>query len=112
MKNEGFVQTLDHCINHCTYCADACLDEDTVKIMVRCIRLNRACAEVCSTLKRMLLTDYSNVSELVNYCIELCKACAEECRKHKMKHCQDCAQACQKCAEACMTFLNFKVIKF
>lgn len=106
MRNEKLVQTLDNCINHCTYCTDACLDEDSIKMMVNCIRLDRACAEVCSNLKRILLTDYSDIAGLVNYFIEICEACAEECGKHKMKHCQDCAQACRECAEVCRAFLN------
>ena len=49
MRNEKLISALGNCINHCNYCADACLDEDNVKMMVDCIRTDRVCAEVCSS---------------------------------------------------------------
>lgn len=106
MRNQEIIKTLNKCINHCTYCADACLDEFDVKMMVPCIRLDRACAEVCSALKRILLTAYTDFEGLVAYCIRICEACAEECGKHDLNHCQDCDKACRECAEACKQLLN------
>lgn len=105
MKNEKLIHALGNCINHCNYCADACLDEDDIKMMVHCIRLDRVCAEVCSTLNQLLVTGYDDVEELVRYCIKVCKACAEECGKHEMEHCQKCAEACNQCIEACEAYL-------
>lgn len=105
MRNENLIHALGNCINHCNYCADACLDEDDVKMMVDCIRLDRVCAEVCSTLNQLLVTNYSNVDDLVRYCIKACDECAEECGKHDAQHCKDCAEACRKCSEECKKFL-------
>ena len=105
MRNENLIHALGNCINHCNYCADACLDEDDVKMMVDCIRLDRVCAEVCSTLNQLLVTNYSNVDDLVRYCIKVCDECAEECGKHDAQHCKDCAEACRKCSEECKKFL-------
>ncbi|MFD1094131.1 four-helix bundle copper-binding protein [Salegentibacter chungangensis] len=105
MRNEKLIQALCNCINHCNYCADACLDEDNVKMMVDCIRTDRVCAEVCSTLNQVLATGYKDINDLVAYCRKICDACAEECRKHDAKHCQDCAKACGECAAACDAFL-------
>ncbi len=105
MRNENLIHALGNCINHCNYCADACLDEDDVKMMVDCIRLDRVCAEVCSTLNQLLVTKYSNVDDLVRYCIKVCDECAEECGKHDAQHCKDCAEACRKCSEECKKFL-------
>ena len=105
MRNEQLLKTLGNCINHCNYCADACLDEDNVKMMKDCIRTDRVCAEVCSTLNQVLVTGYENVNGLVKYCIEVCKACADECGKHDHQHCQECAKACRECVKACEAYL-------
>lgn len=105
MKNEAFLQKLGNCITHCNYCADACLGEDNVQKMVKCIRLDRACAEVCSTLHQLLSTEFDDVDDLVRYCKRICDACANECDKHNHDHCKACADACRKCTEACEAYL-------
>ena len=104
MRNRELISALGNCINHCNYCADACLGEEDVKKMIDCIRTDRVCAEVCSSLSQILATNYKNVQGLVDYCQEICQACADECGKHEAKHCQDCAKACRECAEACKQF--------
>ncbi|MAP53536.1 four-helix bundle copper-binding protein [Altibacter sp.] len=106
MRHEKLIHALGNCINHCNYCADACLDEPNVKQMVSCIRTDRVCAEVCSTLNQLLAMDYKEVDDLVRYCIKVCKACAEECGQHDHDHCKQCAEACKKCIEACEDFLS------
>lgn len=72
MRNEKLIHALGNCINHCNYCADACLDEENVKMMVTCIRTDRACAEVCSTLNQLLATGFKEVDDLVRYCAKIC----------------------------------------
>lgn len=104
MKNEKLIHALGNCINHCNYCADACLGEENVKMMVTCIRLDRVCAEVCSTLSQLLAMNFKDIDGLVAYCEKICEQCAEECGKHQMDHCQKCAEACKSCAEACREF--------
>ena len=47
MKNETLIKTLYDCASTCDWCADACLDEDNIKMMVECIRLDRICAATC-----------------------------------------------------------------
>lgn len=105
MRNEKLIHALGNCINHCNYCADACLDEDDVKMMATCIRIDKVCAEVCSTLNQVLATNYKNVDGLVKYCIEVCNDCADECGKHEHDHCQECAEACRHCVDACRAYL-------
>lgn len=105
MRNEKLLSALGSCINHCNYCADACLDEENVKMMTDCIRTDKVCAEVCSTLNQVLATGYKDVKGLVQYCIQVCNDCAAECGKHDHKHCQDCAKACKDCVSACEAFL-------
>jgi len=94
-------------LNHYVYiifAADACLDEDDVKMMVDCIRIDHVCAEACSALSQILATSYKDVQGLVDYCKKVCEKCAQECDKHDAQHCKDCAKACRECAEACATF--------
>lgn len=105
MRNEKLIHALGNCINHCNYCADACLDEENVKMMVPCIRLDRVCAEVCSTLNQVLITGFKEANDLVRYCIKICTMCADECEKHKSQHCKDCARACRECVEQCREYL-------
>lgn len=104
MRNEKIIHALGNCINHCNYCADACLDEKEVNAMVDCIRLDRVCAAVCSALSQILLTTHKDVDGLLQYCIKNCHTCADECGKHDMDHCQACAKACRDCAKACEAF--------
>ncbi|MGA8853647.1 MAG: four-helix bundle copper-binding protein [Christiangramia sp.] len=105
MRNEKLITALGNCINHCNYCADACLDEDNVKMMKDCIRVDKVCAEACAALNQILATSYNDVQGLVEYCKKVCQACAKECEKHDTQHCKDCAKACKECVEACNTFL-------
>lgn len=104
MRNEKLIKALGTCINSCNYCADACLGEENVKMMVDCIRLDRVCAEVCSTVNQVVVTNYKDVQGLLDYCIKTCNACADECEKHEHQHCKDCAKACRECAEACRQY--------
>jgi len=104
MRNENLIHALGNCINHCNYCADACLDEEDIKKMVDCIRIDRVCAEACAALIQILSIKYENVQGLVSYCQEVCRKCAEECEKHDTQHCRDCAKACRECEQACKQF--------
>ncbi|HLW14588.1 MAG TPA: four-helix bundle copper-binding protein [Flavobacteriaceae bacterium] len=106
MKNSKLMEALNNCIVHCNYCADACLDEKDVKMMINCIRTDRACAEICNTTLNLLSSNYADAKDMVAYCYKTCLKCAEECAKHDAKHCKDCAEACRKCAEACKAYLN------
>ncbi|HKL37020.1 MAG TPA: four-helix bundle copper-binding protein [Salegentibacter sp.] len=105
MRNEKLIAALGNCINHCNYCADACLDEDNVKMMKDCIRTDRVCAEVCAALNQVLAIKYNDVEGLVEYCKKVCQSCADECSKHDHQHCKDCAEACKECVSACEAYL-------
>ena len=86
----------------CEHCSIACLEENDVQMLTRCIRLNMDCAEICRTTAILLSRSSDHVQHLMQECIELCETCANECEKHsKMQHCQECAEACRQCAEAC-----------
>ncbi|MFC6859876.1 four-helix bundle copper-binding protein [Zunongwangia atlantica] len=105
MRSEKLVNALVDCVNHCNYCADACLDTDDIGMMKDCIRTDKVCAEVCSALAKVAVIERANITDLVKYCAAICQQCADECKKHDHKHCQDCATACETCVEACNSYL-------
>jgi hypothetical protein len=75
------------CAQTCTACADACLGEDDVQPLVRCIRLNLDCADVCATtgniLSRETALELGIARVIVQACAEACRVCGEECERHK-----------------------------
>jgi hypothetical protein len=90
------------CITECEHCSSACLQEDNVKMLVRCIELDRSCAYVCALAANEMARGSELAQRVSQLCAEICDVCAEECEKHtKMEHCQRCAEACRTCAEAC-----------
>ena len=101
------------CAQACTACADACLSEDNVAEMVKCIQLNLNCADACTTAGRALSrqTEYdANLTKAVlEACVQTCRACAEECESHGqmgMEHCRVCAEACRRCEQACQELVD------
>lgn len=107
MRNQELIKKFYDCAAACFTCADACLDENDVKKMVRCIRLDKVCAATCIATAQSLAVDLSkeDLRGLVRYCKEICQKCGDECAKHEPQHCQDCAKACKECVEACERFL-------
>lgn len=106
MENINLIKILSNCIASCNHCADACLDEDNIPMMVDCIRTDRACAEICRTTMYLLSSNYKDIQDMIAYCYKTCMKCAEECERHSMAHCQQCAKACRECASACKAYLN------
>jgi hypothetical protein len=98
------------CALTCTSCADACLAEEHVQELVRCIRLNLDCAEICEATGRVLTRQTSFeqgvAQSMLDACVQVCRACAEECERHAHhhEHCRVCAEACRRCEQACEDF--------
>lgn len=99
------------CADVCTTCADACLGEDLVQELVRCIRLNLDCADICAATGRALARlndpDWAVLTAQLRACQLACAACAAECEKHakKHEHCRICAESCRSCEQACAALL-------
>ena len=95
------------CAAACTACADACLAEEEVAALVKCIRLNLDCADICEVAARLIARasrrDEPTLEAMLDACVTICRACADECDAHAegMEHCEFCAEACRVCAEAC-----------
>jgi hypothetical protein len=106
------IDMLIACSEACTACADACLSEDMVADLTKCIRTNLDCADICGTTSRVLSrhTGYdANISRtLLEACISVCRSCAEECAMHAdmHEHCRICAEACRDCEETCRGLLQ------
>lgn len=100
------------CEQTCTACADACVGEKNQLEMVRCIRLDLACADVCAATGRILSRELSGDPgmgpTILEACVKACGICAEECERHAgdMEHCRVCAEACRRCEEACKELLE------
>ncbi|WP_026693363.1 four-helix bundle copper-binding protein [Peribacillus kribbensis] len=99
---QSLIQTLHECMEACNHCFDACLSEDSVKMMAECIRLDRECSDFCGFFEQSLSRGTPFVAELARTCTAICQACGNECKQHDHDHCQKCADACFKCAEECM----------
>lgn len=98
------------CAQTCTTCADACLSEDMVAELVRCIRLNEMCADVCDTTGRILSrapgVEHEFVLDQLEACAAACRECAEECERHDHEHCRVCAESCRRCERSCESVLE------
>ncbi|WP_374948964.1 four-helix bundle copper-binding protein [Mucilaginibacter sp.] len=97
----AILEKLLACVAACEHCATACLNEDDVKPMVRCVTLDRDCADICSLTARLLQRESEIAHQFLVLCEEICIMCAKECDMHEHDHCQACAEACRQCAEAC-----------
>ena len=96
------------CSATCTSCADACLGEEAVAELVRCIRLNLDCAAVCwatGRLIRQTAFDPQLARHMLEACVVACRRCAEECERHAghHEHCRVCADACRAASNRAMT---------
>lgn len=104
------LHALDECAQSCILCADACLAEDSVADLRRCIGLDLDCAALCvaaaAIVGRRTDADAAVTRAALDACITACEACAAECERHAgmHEHCKMCAEACRRCADACRTF--------
>ncbi|MDQ2770454.1 MAG: four-helix bundle copper-binding protein [Bacteroidota bacterium] len=101
--NQPLLDAINACIAACEHCASACLEEQDVAMMARCISLDRDCADICALTARLMARSSEYGVQLLKECSDVCKACGEECEKHAshMVHCQECAAACRRCQQAC-----------
>jgi hypothetical protein len=101
-RSSKLITMLAECADACYNCSTACLQEQDVKKMAECIRLDMDCAQLCQTTAAFISRNSDHANDLIKVCAEICSDCAEECAKHKdMEHCRICAELCKKCAEMC-----------
>jgi hypothetical protein len=101
------IEQCSSCATTCTSCADSCLGEEMVQELVRCIRLDLDCADICEATGRVLTRQTSFELEvardMLEACAGACRVCADECERHaeQHKHCRLCAEVCGRCEQAC-----------
>ncbi|MDP0499910.1 MAG: four-helix bundle copper-binding protein [Verrucomicrobiota bacterium JB022] len=108
---QQLIKATGDCAATCQGCADACLAEEKLDMLRRCIQTDIACAKICETTLSLLLTqtarDDSLVRAQVETCEKACGMCAKECEQHAQMHahCRICAEACRACEKACRAAL-------
>ena len=110
-QNQTLIEALNNCAAECNHCATACLDEQDVKMLARCIKLDIDCADVCQLTASLIARGSEHGNHLLKECAEICDACADECEKHAdhMDHCKACAEECRKCADECRSIAGAQV---
>lgn len=88
---EECIQACLDCIKACNTCYDACLNEEDVKMMVPCIRMDRECTDICTFAVKSMETNSPFIQQICQAC-----ACGNECKQPNHEHCQTCAEACRK----------------
>lgn len=105
------VEILFECAQACTACADACLCEQDLEHLRKCISTDLDCADICETTARVLSRhtayDARLSSALLQACVQACTTCGNECAQHAEmhEHCRICAEACRQCSDACQALL-------
>ena len=96
------IDACNECALECEHCATACLNEQDVKVLARCIALDLECAEICRTATILMSRGSERAAEFCLLCADACEECAQECERHQhMEHCRRCAEACRRCAAEC-----------
>jgi hypothetical protein len=98
---QSCIEACNRCADACDHCAAACLQENDVKMMAECIRLDIDCAAICRLAAGYMARGSAFGRDLCSNCADVCEACGAECERHPQQHCQECAQACRRCAEEC-----------
>jgi hypothetical protein len=99
---DKFIDACHSCSVACEKCATACLFEDDVVDMRKCILLNRECSAMCLATARILAVGVERFQMLFRACEEMCVICARECGKYADRfQCKQAAEACRVCADMC-----------
>jgi len=61
-------------------------------MLIRCIRLNLDCADVCDATGRLISRqtepDWGLLRAQLQACVAACQICGAECERHAGRHCQ------------------------
>ena len=106
-KYQECIEACNKCAVVSSHCASACLQEDNINMLSRCIQLDQDCADICHLAAKFMARGSEFSDQICRICAEVCEACGEECRQHKnMDHCQECADACFECAKICREMIS------
>lgn len=85
--------------------------ESDITTLVKCIRTDLDCADMCDAtvkvLTRQTAYDLVVIRSVVGACLNTIVACAEECERHAAhhKHCEISAKVCREAERACRDLL-------
>jgi hypothetical protein len=114
LDHDLLLRCIEECVDcsaACTACADACLGEPDVAELVRCVRLNLDCADICEATGRVLSRqtepDLAVIRAALEACVVVCRACGDECERHAPHHdhCRVCEETCRSCEQVCRELL-------
>ena len=106
------IEACFECEQVCTACADACLAEEMVSDLRKCIRTDLDCAELCGAtgriLSRLTMPDWKLVRAQVESLKNAVQICGDECEQHAdmHEHCRVCMEACRACEKSCERLLQ------
>jgi len=103
LQLQEIIDACNACATACDRCAASCLEEDDVKMMARCIRLDIDCALICRLTASYAARASEFLEAICAQCAAICTQCASECASHTAAHCQACADACRRCEQACLS---------
>lgn len=96
----------------CMACSDMCLAVEDTRLVIKCVRLNGDCADLCVATGWMLSRepnpDAATMQKQLEACANACQECAAECERIGAiyPHVKVCAQACKRCVAACLDALR------
>src|SRR5690606_39519764 len=83
------IHAIQDCAQTCISCADACMSEGDIQNLLRCIRLNLDCADICNATFSILSRPSMAAPEIwvsqLQTCALACRLCAEECRSEERR---------------------------
>lgn len=96
----------------CMTCSDMCLAVEDARLLIKCIRLNGDCADVCVATGWMLSREphpeRDTMQRQLEACVHLCEETAAECERLGAiyPHAKVTATACKRCVVACLDALR------
>ena len=86
----------------CNRCSSACLQEEDVKMMAKCIQLDMECAAICYLSAQLMSLGSERAKDICIICADICNECSIECGKHESEHCKQCSIAGRNCSDECL----------
>ncbi len=74
----SLLNSIYECQSACKYCFNACLEEERIDMMRRCIKRTVECAEICEHTASSLAYTGDFTHEVLSICIKACEECAAD----------------------------------
>lgn len=98
------------CQTKCKSCFNRCLEEQSLDVMRKCLKLTVECANVCELTASSIMFEGDFSPEMLEICISSCEACRIECSTHNNIYCAECAAMCGECSEACRKYIRENIL--